>query len=814
MHDIRNRSAAAFACGTVLALSGSYASGAALPMKINCGSNSYGVAGWEQDDAYVSGGSDWTNPDTVDTAGVANAAPAQVYKSVRHGDHSYSFGSVPNGTYTVRLHFADAYSNRSMDYVIEGVQVLDNFDISSEAGGTNKALVKEFSVPVTDGDGLQILCTGDSGSDVFEAGIEIIGGGAVIINATAGTALEEGAVPDTFTVTRSDVTPDPLPVDITVGGTAAEADYTLFSAATLTGTYPDYQITIPADEPSATITITPDDDSVDEGDETVTITVQPGADYGPGDPSIATVTIVDNEAPTVWIEATDADATENPVPTTDTGEFTIYRSGGPGTDVTVDITIGSSGGGGSGYTLTPAVTTTAVVPAGSPGELAITLTPVEDEVSETNELVTVTLVANQPTYFLSIIDPTDATVTIIDDDGALVTMAATVDTTLEGGSTPGEVTIYRGGATTGELTIDFTVGGTAVEGADYTLSSTATITGTYPNYQILVPVDADSVTIEIISVNNDVQSMPFLTVTVTVVDSTKVPPEDYILGTPAEATVTIEDDDIYIVAFDLDAPADAASIEVDAENTFTWYSAAGSAVINPYTLVIATDALFTENVRTFNARTETSIVVPTGTFDYLENYYWKVTAYASEGGGTSRDSDTTRTFTTSIDTTPPAVVRTEPSGGDDGVEADVKIVIRFSEPMHHVDTESAFSITPPVAVGTPSWSVIGKIDILTYTPPNGLAWKTPYTVTIAATARDMAADPNYLDSDEDGTDGEPIEDDYTFTFTTAKPLVGLVIGPGCSPDVCGPAGGAGMMSLVGMLLAFAAYRARSFRRPR
>ncbi|MBW1873361.1 MAG: hypothetical protein JRJ19_14930, partial [Deltaproteobacteria bacterium] len=148
-----------------------HVSSTALPLRINCGSNDYDVNGWERDDLFVSGGADWINPDTVDTSGVENAAPPDVYKSVRHASpHSFSF-SIPDGSYLLRLHFADKYTGRSMNYFVEGQQILTNFDIASEVG-INKALVKDFQVTISDGDGMQILAESDG--DVFEAGLEIL----------------------------------------------------------------------------------------------------------------------------------------------------------------------------------------------------------------------------------------------------------------------------------------------------------------------------------------------------------------------------------------------------------------------------------------------------------------------------------------------------------------------------------------------------------------------------------------------------------------------------------------------------------------
>ncbi|MBD3393295.1 MAG: hypothetical protein GF418_14315, partial [Chitinivibrionales bacterium] len=62
-------------------------------IKVNCGVNNYDVTGWDRDDGYVTGGADWPNPDSllISTAGVANAAPIDVYKSVRHRNpHVYN----------------------------------------------------------------------------------------------------------------------------------------------------------------------------------------------------------------------------------------------------------------------------------------------------------------------------------------------------------------------------------------------------------------------------------------------------------------------------------------------------------------------------------------------------------------------------------------------------------------------------------------------------------------------------------------------------------------------------------------------------
>ncbi|MBI2467874.1 MAG: hypothetical protein HYV62_08690 [Candidatus Rokubacteria bacterium] len=131
------------------------------------------------------------------------------------------------------------------------------------------------------------------------------GGGAttlptVTITATDPAAAEAAAPLDTGTFTVASSSPAPaggLVVTYAVSGTATSVavcpglpgtgaeDY-----LTLPGT-----VTIPAGATSATITVTPCDDSVVEVPETVFVALTPGAGYTVGTPSTATVTITSND---------------------------------------------------------------------------------------------------------------------------------------------------------------------------------------------------------------------------------------------------------------------------------------------------------------------------------------------------------------------------------------------------------------------------------------------------------------------------------------------------------------------------------------
>ncbi|NWG04107.1 MAG: hypothetical protein HXY44_14735, partial [Syntrophaceae bacterium] len=106
-------------------------------------------------------------------------------------------------------------------------------------------------------------------------------GPTVTIVATDNTATEAGPTTGYFTVTRTGATTSALTVYYTVGGTATSgSDYNALSNS----------VTIPAGSSSATITVTPINDTVVESDETVIVTLSANATYTRGSPYSATIT--------------------------------------------------------------------------------------------------------------------------------------------------------------------------------------------------------------------------------------------------------------------------------------------------------------------------------------------------------------------------------------------------------------------------------------------------------------------------------------------------------------------------------------------
>lgn len=109
----------------------------------------------------------------------------------------------------------------------------------------------------------------------------------VAIAATDAAAAEAGQNPGTFTILRTGDTSTALEVSLTIGGDADAADYTPNLPTT---------VTIPVGASQTSITITPVDDVLAEGAETVTLTLVDTAAYDvAANATSATVTIADND---------------------------------------------------------------------------------------------------------------------------------------------------------------------------------------------------------------------------------------------------------------------------------------------------------------------------------------------------------------------------------------------------------------------------------------------------------------------------------------------------------------------------------------
>ena len=126
---------------------------------------------WLADQGFTGG----DNADRGDMA-IANTKDQTIYRTEHWGMSDFS-QPVPNGKYTVKLHFAETWEGitgtdqRVFSFNVEGHEFKD-FDVWAKAGGDKKAYIETVSVEVTDGK-LDISFTTNKDNPEIN-GIEII----------------------------------------------------------------------------------------------------------------------------------------------------------------------------------------------------------------------------------------------------------------------------------------------------------------------------------------------------------------------------------------------------------------------------------------------------------------------------------------------------------------------------------------------------------------------------------------------------------------------------------------------------------------
>ncbi len=129
--------------------------GGPVPTAMNCGG---GALGSFLPDMYYDAGLAYSTGTVIATNGIVNPAPMTVYQSQRYGNLTYTLPYLaPSSAYKVRLHFAEIYwtapGQRLFHVLLNGAQVLTNFDIFQAAGGGYQANVQEFNA-ISDKNGL------------------------------------------------------------------------------------------------------------------------------------------------------------------------------------------------------------------------------------------------------------------------------------------------------------------------------------------------------------------------------------------------------------------------------------------------------------------------------------------------------------------------------------------------------------------------------------------------------------------------------------------------------------------------------------
>ena len=219
--------------------------------------------------------------------------------------------------------------------------------------------------------------------------------------AAASSAVREtdAAAPGLMVVLdRASAAPVNVAVQVTGGSAEEDADFSLGSPT----------LTFAAGETARWIVLSPVNDTLAEGDETVVLTLNSPSGAELGAAASHTLFLRDDDAPTIDVAVYDPDAWEP----AKAGAFILTRSGVlPAGDLLLRYTVGGTAASGSDFT---PLTGTVTLPAGQTS-VVVSVTPLDDDDSEPDETIVLTLA---PGAGYSVGGNDQAVVTLRDDDVA------------------------------------------------------------------------------------------------------------------------------------------------------------------------------------------------------------------------------------------------------------------------------------------------------------------------------------------------------------------------------------------------------------
>gem|GEM_PF-3565842 len=421
-----------------------------------------------------------------------------------------------------------------------------------------------------------------------------------------------------ITVTLSSATGSDVTANYSVAGTATSGtDYTA-----LTG-----NLTITGGSTSTTINVTYIDDSVDEADETVILTLyNVSSNALIGSTTVHTCTIIDNDSgPTVqFTSTTSSDSEGNLKPL-----IGVSLSAVSAQNVTVDYAVSGAStatGGGTDYTLSNGTLT---IEAGKTSK-NIEITGVNDSLVESDE-----------TIVISLSNATNATVgangthtyTIKDNDGMPTVQFVLTNSEAAEGTTPNiAVQLSKAPANGQDVQVTYTITGTATNPTNYILASpgTITLTNTTPlNITPTLVTDADSINQTMLftlsgptNANLGANTTHLLTIKESSVSSS-VPTNLTVNGSPTPATVATENP-LFGWKF-------VPGVTSDSERAFQFLIATSEANLSGGTYVCDSGKV----TNRYSAHTYSNIC--TGTL-LAGTYYWKVRTYNSTDTASSYSS--------------------------------------------------------------------------------------------------------------------------------------------------------------------------------
>jgi subtilisin family serine protease len=275
-------------------------------------------------------------------------------------------------------------------------------------------------------------------------------------SATYSVAEEGGSA--TITVTRTGVTNDvsTLRYATTNGTATASADYSARSGI----------LRFNPGETSKTFIIPIINDTLDENDETLNITLSSPAGGVLGETATAVLTIIDNDtAGTLQFSQESYSVTEGTASVT----ITVTRADGTASAVTVDYaTSNDTATANADYT---AKSGTLSFAAGQTSK-TFTIPIIKDTRDESDETVNLTL--SNPSGGATLGTPETAVLTIIDNDSGGVLQFSSATYSVSEGVLSGKavIKVTRSGGSASGVTVDYSASnGTAIAGSDYAATS-------------------------------------------------------------------------------------------------------------------------------------------------------------------------------------------------------------------------------------------------------------------------------------------------------------------------------------------------------
>ena len=408
--------------------------------------------------------------------------------------------SVTGGTAYATNKTVKVKVGESGDTAVEGADYANVADYDLTINAMETSAEWTFSLDPTDDtldeDTETLSVTGTSG-DIAVTGASITitdDDAAPTVSVADATAVNEGNDPNTtvnlsFAVTLDAASGKQVTVPYTLGGTAAATDdYTEPNPLS---------VVIAAGSRSASIDVPVKGDTLDEPNETVTVTL--------GAPTNATVsttegageasgTITDDDAtPTVTLNLSPAAIGESGAANEST--VTASLNGATSQDLTLTVAAAPVSPALAGdFTLSTNKTLT--IAAGSTDSAgAVTVTAVDNSVDAPDKTVTVSAAASGGNGVAS---PTDVTLTINDDEGTPTVSVADATAVAEGNDpmTTKDMSfaLTLSGTSSQAVTVPYTLTGSATGGSDYETPNplSATIAAGQRSGTILVKVKGDT----------------------------------------------------------------------------------------------------------------------------------------------------------------------------------------------------------------------------------------------------------------------------------------------------------------------------------